>query len=301
MNCAGVCWYMSDSWRTYQRPSFVTPPFAGYVSGHSAFSRAAADTIARITGDEFFPGGLGRYVALGGTEAIFNGTAFLAFEEGPRRTVELQWATYGDAADEVSLSRIYGGIHPPADDLPGRRLGRVVASRVWQRVESLVGTPHGARFRVLLSLRSPLASADGPHGNEKAAAAWVRKLALKAQDRAVAGDSGASAADFVHVVARLLPRRAGERSDERSVLLLGAHSDAGAHLRDMLADNVLVARADLFRCDALFCDDAVPPPFWTTTSAALFIVFAFLVAFLCCASHMAIRRVASSTESEQVA
>ena len=24
-----------------------------------------------------------------------------------------QWATYSDAADECSLSRIYGGIHPP--------------------------------------------------------------------------------------------------------------------------------------------------------------------------------------------
>ena len=39
----------------------------------------------------------------------------------------LQWATYRDASDETSLSRMYGGIHPPADDLPGRIVGKVIA------------------------------------------------------------------------------------------------------------------------------------------------------------------------------
>ena len=31
-----------------------------------------------------------------------------------------------DAADQCSLSRIWGGIHPPADDIPGRLIGREV-------------------------------------------------------------------------------------------------------------------------------------------------------------------------------
>ena len=30
-------WGGSENWWPYQRPSFVTPPFAGYVSGHSTF------------------------------------------------------------------------------------------------------------------------------------------------------------------------------------------------------------------------------------------------------------------------
>jgi len=38
----------------------------------------------------------------------------------------LQWATYRDAADQCSLSRIWGGIHPPADDIPGRHIGEQV-------------------------------------------------------------------------------------------------------------------------------------------------------------------------------
>ena len=61
------------------------------------------------------PGGLGEFVA--------PADSFLVFEDGPSVDVVLQWATYRDAADQCSLSRIWGGIHPPADDLPGRRLG----------------------------------------------------------------------------------------------------------------------------------------------------------------------------------
>ena len=37
----------------------VTPPFAGYVSGHSTYSRAAAEVLAHATGSAYFPGGLG--------------------------------------------------------------------------------------------------------------------------------------------------------------------------------------------------------------------------------------------------
>ena len=38
----------------------------------------------------------------------------------------MQWATYRDASDQTSLSRIWGGIHPPADDIPGRLIGEQV-------------------------------------------------------------------------------------------------------------------------------------------------------------------------------
>ena len=48
---------------------------------------------------------------------------YLVFERGPSVDMTLQWATYRDAADQCSLSRIWGGIHPPADDIPGRLIG----------------------------------------------------------------------------------------------------------------------------------------------------------------------------------
>ena len=107
---AGVGWILAENWWPYQRPTFVTPPFAGYVSGHSTYSRAAAEVLTALTGDSFFPGGMSDFQIRAGE--------FLVFEDGPSVDLVLQWATYQDAADQCSLSRIWGGIHPPAD---GRR------------------------------------------------------------------------------------------------------------------------------------------------------------------------------------
>jgi hypothetical protein len=115
---AGVGWILAGSWWPYQRPSFVSPPFAGYMSGHSTFSRAAAELLTLLTGSEYFPGGLGEFVA--------PQNEYLVFEDGPSVDVHLQWASYRDASDQCSLSRIWGGIHPPADDLPGRYIGMVI-------------------------------------------------------------------------------------------------------------------------------------------------------------------------------
>lgn len=121
---AGVGWILAEHWWPYQRPSFVTPPFAGYVSGHSTFSRAAAEVMTLITGDEFFPGGMGEFIA--------KKDEFLVFEKGPSVDVKLQWATYRDASDQTSLSRIWGGIHPPADDIPGRLIGEQIGIDAYQ-------------------------------------------------------------------------------------------------------------------------------------------------------------------------
>lgn len=122
---AGVGWILAENWWPYQRPSFVSPPFPGYVSGHSTYSRAAAELMSRFTGSEFFPGGLGEFFA--------PQNEFLVFEEGPTIDITLQWARYADAADECSLSRIYGGIHPPQDDIPGRFMGAAIAPDAYDR------------------------------------------------------------------------------------------------------------------------------------------------------------------------
>lgn len=141
---AGVDWILAENWWPYQQPSFITPPFAGYISGHSTFSRAAAEVMTLITGDPYFPGGMGIF------DAPQN--EYLVFEEGPSIDLELQWATYRDASDQASLSRLWGGIHPPVDDIPGRMLGKkigpqafdyaltffegeTVSSRDWKRSE----------------------------------------------------------------------------------------------------------------------------------------------------------------------
>ncbi|WMI65693.1 FG-GAP-like repeat-containing protein [Aestuariibaculum sp. YM273] len=120
---AGVGWILAETWWPYQRPTFVTPPFAGFVSGHSTYSRAAAEVMTLLTGDEYFPGGMGEFLA--------RKNEFLVFEEGPSVDVTLQWATYRDASDQCSLSRIWGGIHPPADDIPGRFMGIKIGQKAF--------------------------------------------------------------------------------------------------------------------------------------------------------------------------
>jgi hypothetical protein len=74
--------------------------------------------LALFTGSAFFPGGIFEYDIPQG--------AGLDFEYGPSAPLKLQYATYFDASDQASISRIYGGIHPPADDFPGRRIGHIV-------------------------------------------------------------------------------------------------------------------------------------------------------------------------------
>lgn len=113
---AGVGWILAESWWPFQRKTFVTPPFAGFISGHSTYSRAAAEALTLVTGDPFFPGGMAEY-------HVPANSNFLGVEKGPSVDVTLQWATYRDASDQTSLSRIWGSIHPPVDDIPGRIVG----------------------------------------------------------------------------------------------------------------------------------------------------------------------------------
>jgi len=128
---AGVGWIRGDDWWTYQARNFVTPAFPGYVSGHSTFSRAAAEVLAAMTGSPFFPGGL--------STATFEANHFLRTEMGPSETITLQWATYFDAADQAGLSRIWGGIHAPCDDVPGRVAGAQAGRGAWAKALSYFG------------------------------------------------------------------------------------------------------------------------------------------------------------------
>jgi hypothetical protein len=114
---SGVGWVRAVDWITYQRRTFVTPAFPGFVSGHSTFSRAGAEVLTRITGSPYFPGGLGEFVVPRG---------FLKFEAGPTTDVHLQWAAYTDAADMAGQSRLWGSIHVQQDDFAGRRVGHRV-------------------------------------------------------------------------------------------------------------------------------------------------------------------------------
>ena len=130
----GVRWIRAVEWTPYQAETFVTPSFPAYVSGHSTFSRAGAEVLTAFTGSAFFPGGLGSYSV--------PANEFLDFDVGPSAELTLQWATYFDAADEASISRLHGGIHVPADDFKGRIMGSRIGQDAFARaLLYFAGTP----------------------------------------------------------------------------------------------------------------------------------------------------------------
>ena len=125
---SGTGWIRAVEWVPYQRETFVTPPFPGYVSGHSTFSRAGAEILTVFTGNPFFPGGMGTFIA--------RKNEYLEFELGPTEDVALQWATYYDAADQAGISRLSGGIHVDADDLNGRIMGSKIGLDAWTKAQT---------------------------------------------------------------------------------------------------------------------------------------------------------------------
>ena len=123
---SGAAWILATTWVPYQLPTFVTPSFQGYASGHSTFSRAAAEVMTGFTGSEYFPGGLDEWTTKAGT---------LKVEAGPTADVVLQWATYYDAADQAGQSRLFGGIHVQVDDFTGRRIGSECGKEAWAKAQ----------------------------------------------------------------------------------------------------------------------------------------------------------------------
>ena len=120
-------------WKPYQKSSTVTPPFPEYVSGHSAFSAAAAEVLRLFTGSDAFQ------------DSAHIGAGSSKIEPGrvPAQEVVLFWATFTDAADQAGMSRRYSGIHFERGDIMGRRVGRSVGTQAYNKALSYF---HGHAF-----------------------------------------------------------------------------------------------------------------------------------------------------------
>jgi hypothetical protein len=115
-------------WLPYQVATVVTPAFPEYVSAHSTFSAAAAEALQRVTGGD----------AIGASYTFPAGASLVEPHTTPRRPVTLTWPTFSAAADQVGMSRRYGGIHFEAADLAGRAIGRQVGALAWARAQAHV-------------------------------------------------------------------------------------------------------------------------------------------------------------------
>ena len=119
------------SWIPYQASSVVTPPFAEYTSGHSAFSGAASQVFDNFAGGSWsFPVGLNVTIAKG-SSTIEPGVV-------PRSNTTLSWKSFDDAADQAGLSRRYGGIHFHDGDYNGRALGHAIGNAAWAKAQTYI-------------------------------------------------------------------------------------------------------------------------------------------------------------------
>ncbi len=122
-------------WQPYQALTFVTPPFAEYVSGHSAFSASAAKVLKLFTGSDRF----------GYSVTIPAGQSFVEPGLVPASDLTLRWRTFSDAADEAGISRRYGGIHFVDGDLQARKMGKKIGKQAWRKAltyfHGTAGTP----------------------------------------------------------------------------------------------------------------------------------------------------------------
>ncbi|MEQ1821648.1 MAG: DUF6851 domain-containing protein [Fimbriimonadaceae bacterium] len=113
-----------SQWVPYQPGTFITPPFAEFVSGHSTFSSAGAEILKRFTGSDSFGGSL-----------TVPAQSLVVEPNEPSAPVTLSWPTFTSAALEAGESRILGGIHFEPANRAGQKMGRQVADAVWNKAQ----------------------------------------------------------------------------------------------------------------------------------------------------------------------
>ena len=117
-----------EDWHPYSPMTFITPPFPGYVSGHSTVSAACAKTLELFTGSDRF----------GGSVTFPVGSSRIEAGLTPAADLTLTWATFSNAADQAGISRRYGGIHFEQGDLDARHTGRQAAQKCWDKAEAYI-------------------------------------------------------------------------------------------------------------------------------------------------------------------
>ena len=139
----GVVSIQGSQWLPYSPATFVTPPFPGYVSGHSTVSAACATALKLFEGaDEFTYVEHRRAGEL--TENDFKCEVMqkvdvnhLTASDRPMScVVGLPIKSFTEAAEMAGISRVMGGYHIQADNIAGLKMGREVAEYSWPKYQS---------------------------------------------------------------------------------------------------------------------------------------------------------------------
>lgn len=137
----GVVRMPAEDWHPYSPYNFITPPFPGYVSGHSTVSAAAAKTLELYTGSDRY-GIVERRRAGDLTEVEFACKDMqMRLGQSPADAkltcdVALELPTFSATAEMAGISRVMGGYHIQADNIAGLDLGRKVAVYIYPTIQS---------------------------------------------------------------------------------------------------------------------------------------------------------------------
>lgn len=99
-------------WEKGWNPILQTPPFPEYTSGHSTITASAATVLTKLYGENF----------------AFNDTSDLRYIG-----MERKFSSFQQAADECSVSRLYGGIHYRLSTVVGAEAGKQVGELILKK------------------------------------------------------------------------------------------------------------------------------------------------------------------------
>ena len=114
-----------EKWMPYNPGTNLTPPFPGYFSGHSVFSRSSATVLKLFTGSGDF----------GFSTLIKAGFGRVEPNIPPVDTI-VSFETFDDAADQAGLSRFYGGIHFVDDNTVAQAVGLLIGQQAWAKAKT---------------------------------------------------------------------------------------------------------------------------------------------------------------------
>jgi hypothetical protein len=134
---------LGENWVPYQESNFVTPPFADFPSGHSAYSRSFANVM-----NSWFGSSINTYeisyknlnlicplftsdqTNLFGTFKINKGTSLIQPNVVPSDDITLSFSDWDSLATSAGISRKYGGIHASSAHLGSVALANELHSRL---------------------------------------------------------------------------------------------------------------------------------------------------------------------------
>lgn len=146
----GVVEMPAEDWHPYSPYNFITPPFPGYVSGHSTVSAACAKVLELFTGSDRF-GEVEKRKAGMMTETDFACEKIqMRLGQSPSDAkltcdVALDLPTLSATAEMAGLSRVMGGYHIQADNIAGLDLGRKAAMYDFPKIQSYFDGTAGNR------------------------------------------------------------------------------------------------------------------------------------------------------------